>query len=80
FISHVGTPGQPGENQREILCGPGGPSVDNPLSWTLQAPQFSFATATHNHTKLAFDPQARTVTVSYVNGAGEEFHNEVLTM
>jgi alkaline phosphatase D len=80
FISKVGKNGEVGANQHEILCGPGGPSVDNPLAWTLGKPQFLFANATHNHTRLEFDPALRTVEVSYVDGNGEAFHKQVLEL
>jgi alkaline phosphatase D len=74
FISKV-SPSGPGANQREVLCGPGGQSP-NALVPTLTAPQFSFATGTNNFTTLKLDPGAREVTVTYTNGAGEQFHSE----
>ncbi|HEU0034468.1 MAG TPA: alkaline phosphatase D family protein [Kofleriaceae bacterium] len=74
FISHV-TPSGPGQNQREVLCGPGSQSA-NVLSPSLTAPQFSFVTTTNNFTTLRFDPTSRAVTVGYVDGTGTTFHSE----
>jgi alkaline phosphatase D len=79
FISHVGTAGQPGANQREILAGPGGQS-SNPLVGTLNQPQFSFASGTNNFTTLQFDPAARSITVTYIDGDGQPFHSSTLAM
>jgi alkaline phosphatase D len=74
FIANVATSG-PGANQRELLCGPGAQEA-NPLTWTLQPPQFSFATDTNNYTLLRLDPASRAVTVSYIDAAGTAFYSE----
>ncbi len=74
FISHVAQSG-PGSTQREVLCGPGGANA-NSLLFTLDPPQFSFASGTNNYTTLRFDPIANTVTVAYFDGAGTMFHSE----
>ncbi|MBL9012721.1 MAG: alkaline phosphatase D family protein, partial [Myxococcales bacterium] len=78
FISKVSTSG-PGATQREVLVGPGGQTT-NPLFTTLFAPQFQYTTGTNNMTTLRFDPGARTVTVTYVNGDGDEFHSESIAL
>ena len=78
FISKVSASG-PGATQREVLVGPGGQTT-NPLFTTLFAPQFQYTTGTNNMTTLRFDPGARTVTVTYVNGDGDEFHSESIAL
>ena len=77
FISKVSTSG-PGANQREVLVGPGG-QTPNPLVATLGGAQFQYATGTNNMTMLRFDPGAKTVTVTYVNGSGSEFHSKSIS-
>ena len=78
FISKVSSSGA-GSTQREILVGPGGQSA-NPLWTTLNGPQFQFRTGTNNFTKLRFDPAARAITVTYVDGGGSAFHSEVVAL
>lgn len=78
FISKVSASG-PGATQREVLVGPGGQTA-NPLFTTLFAPQFAWSTGTNNMTTLRFDPGAKTVTVTYVDGGGDEFHSDTLTL
>lgn len=79
FISYVGTAGQPGATQREILVGPGGQNA-NVLAGTLNQPQFAWASGTNNFTKLLFDPTARSVTVTYINASGQPFYSSSLQM
>jgi phosphodiesterase/alkaline phosphatase D-like protein len=74
FTSRV-SPSGAGATQREVLVGPGGQSA-NPLVFTLNPPQFSFATGTNNYTTLGLDPATETVTVQYYDGDGTMFHSE----
>jgi len=74
FISHV-SPSGVGANQREVLVGPGAQSP-NPLTSTLTAPQFSFATGTNNYTTFQLDPIGKSVTVRYYDADGTMFHSE----
>jgi alkaline phosphatase D len=65
-MGRVGTTG-PGAGLLEILAGPGGQTA-NPLSNTLNPPQFDYATGTNNYTVLHFFPQGRMLRVVFHDG------------
>jgi alkaline phosphatase D len=73
FISHVASDG-PGASQLEVLVGPGA-QTPSPLAWTLQAPQFEWATDENNYVALHLDPKSETLRVVHHDGAGGVLHD-----
>jgi len=73
FIGHVAVDG-PGSTQLEILVGPGA-QTPSPLAWTLQPPQFDWATDVNNYTALHLDPSKLDLRVVYHDKDGAPIHD-----
>ena len=69
-IGRVSTSGA-GARALEVLAGPGD-QPGNPIVGSLREPQFDFATGTSNYTRFELDPVRRAVTVTFVDGQGQE--------
>jgi alkaline phosphatase D len=69
----VDSAGRPGENQIEILAGPGA-NTGNPGAFLLRTePRFDFSTTTNNYTTLELIPATSTIRVSWIDGRGSTF-------
>jgi alkaline phosphatase D len=74
FVAQVGTGDGPGAGQLEVAVGPGAQSP-NPLTFSLQPPQFAFGTGTNNVTTFHLDPALGRVRVVFTDGEGTAIHD-----
>jgi len=68
-LGRVGGSGDRGENQWEVLVGPGA-QVSNPLHSALTGSRWPYAGGTNNFTELRFDPSAGEIRVRFIDGGG----------
>jgi hypothetical protein len=72
FTAQV-SPSGAGSGQIEILVGPGAQS-GNMLVWSLQPPQFHWASNENNYTELRLSPDTGQLAVRYIGGDGQVIH------
>lgn len=80
MISTVDLPGGTGEDQWEVLVGPGGSTI-NPVA-VLKEPdeQYQVLVGEWNYTKFRLDPELGTVEVSFVGDDGATIASKTLTL
>lgn len=77
-LGRVGASGERGENQWEVLVGPGGQTA-NPLHTTLTGSRWPYASGTNNYTELRFDPTAAEIRVRFIDGGGDVIADETIS-
>jgi len=77
-ICRVSPDGAPGANHWEVMAGPGG-SFINPMAWVPpNTGQFDVVIAQWNTTLLAFDPEAGSVRVTFLDDDGGVIEERLL--
>ncbi len=71
-LARVGAePGDDGYDQREVFTGPGGSTI-NPLAYLVgEGGQYEAVVTERNYVRIEADPEAGTLTLAFVSGAGE---------
>ncbi len=77
-LGRVGASGDLGENQWEVLVGPGA-QTQNPLHTTLTGSRWPHADGTNNYTELRFDPTTAEIRVRFIDGDGDVVADETIS-
>jgi phosphodiesterase/alkaline phosphatase D-like protein len=69
-VARVGRPGEPGDGQTEIICGPAGSKVTMEAATAVGDPRFDAVVLAHHTALLELDPDAGEVAVTFVGDEG----------
>ncbi len=79
MLGTIDRQGDPGDNQWEAICGPGG-SLINPAAYVMKRTERKpIVLRKHSWTRFEADPERGTIAMQFVGDAGETLAETVLT-